>query len=111
MQKVLQVVLLLSLIGVFSLVLLVEFYQPQQVAISKLDQNVEKIVVIRGQVITVIQKPTVNFFDVQDETGTVIVVAFDNMDKLTNGLDMHIRGKVTRYNGELEVIANRIVIQ
>jgi aspartyl/asparaginyl-tRNA synthetase len=110
MQKVLQAALLISLVGLFSLTLLAEFYEPEQIQISELNNYEEKIILIQGRVIKSTQKPDVNFFEVQDSTGTIAVVAFGQMDKLCKDANINVKGKVTRYKGELEIIANKVIL-
>jgi RecJ-like exonuclease len=110
MQRVLRAALLISLVGLFSLTLLAEFYEPEHVPISELNNYEEKIVLVQGKVIKSTQKPGVNFFDVQDSTGTIAVVAFGQMNKLRKDVGINVKGKVTRYKGELEIIADKVVL-
>ena len=110
MQRALQIALTLSLIGVFSLALLAQFYEPEQIPIANLAEHKEEIVIIQGRVVKATQKPTVNFFEVKDNTGTITVVAFDKMDKLDKRLLISVKGKVTTYKGKLELIADRMEI-
>jgi len=102
--------LIMCLVGLFSLILMAEFVEPKIVNIIELENKVEQRVIIVGQVIRVTQKPTVNFFDIKDQTSDVTIVAFGKMDKISKGANVNVRGSVEIYEGELEVIADQIEV-
>ena len=62
------------------------------------------------KIIRITQKENVNFFDVRDETGTITIVAFGNMNKISEDLEINVCGKIAIYKGELEIIANKIEV-
>lgn len=108
MQKLLSLALVFSLLGLLSLVFLAEFSEIEQVSVSELEYNIGKRVEISGDLIKVGQKPTVSFFELQDETGKVDIVAFGEIEKLEVNSSVKVSGKVDIYKGELEVIAESI---
>lgn len=107
----LQTALLVSLLGLFSLVVSAEFFEPELVNVAELEDKVEQIVLVQGEVAKATQKPDVNFFDLKDQTGTITIVAFGSMDRLARGAEIEVQGKVAIYKGELEVIADRIEVR
>jgi len=65
---------------------------------------------LSGELVKVSQKPDVNFFGVEDGTGRINVVAFNKMGKIKKGESVQVEGRVELYEGDLEIIADKITI-
>jgi len=107
-KVLLGIALIVSLVGMFSLILLAEFSELERVNIIGLESRVGQRVVVSGEVVRATQKSENNFFEVWDGTGEITVVAFGEMSKLKKGSEIEVQGKVAIYKGELEVIADKI---
>jgi RecJ-like exonuclease len=107
-KKLLGFALVFSLIGLFSLIVLAEFTELDQVNVAELENKIEQRAIIEGEITSAFQKTDVNFFEVEDQTGEIKVVAFGEMQKLKKYPEVRVEGQVKIYQGELEVIADRI---
>ena len=108
MKKLRAIALIFSLVGLLSLLLLAEFSEPEQVKVIELENKVEQRVIVHGEITSSFQKTDVSFFDLKDDTGKIKVVAFGPVEWLDKGSQVVVYGKVAIYQGELEVIADRI---
>lgn len=102
--------LITALVGLFSLILLSEFSEPEQVKMVELESRIGQRVIVQGEITKIAQKENVNFFEVKGNTGKINVVAFGQMGKLAKGLQIKVYGKVTIYQNELEIIADKIEV-
>ncbi|MBT3583210.1 exodeoxyribonuclease VII large subunit [Candidatus Woesearchaeota archaeon] len=109
-KKLLGFALVFSLIGLLSLIVLAEFTELEQVNVAELENKVEQRIIIEGAITSSFQKADVNFFDLKDKTGEIKVVAFGNMLKLKKGSEVRVQGLVKIYQGELEIIADKIIL-
>jgi RecJ-like exonuclease len=110
MKKLLSLALIFSLVGLFSLLLIAEYLEVEQVSIAELEQRIGQRVSISGEIVKVTQKPAVNFFELADATGRLSVVAFGEMTEVNTNTKVSVSGKVELYKGELEVIADQICL-
>ncbi|MBT3940460.1 exodeoxyribonuclease VII large subunit [Candidatus Woesearchaeota archaeon] len=108
MKKLLCLALVFSLIGLCSLIFLAEYAELERVAVKDLASKVGRRVIISGKVITTDQRSTVNFFELKDQTGQTKVVAFSKIQKIALNSQIIVKGKVSVYKGDLEIIADWI---
>jgi DNA/RNA endonuclease YhcR with UshA esterase domain len=100
-----------SLIGLFILILLVNFAQPSVLQISDLEENVGKIVQLDNlAVASVSYKTDTVFLTLEDPTGKMSAVYFDKpkFDLLKGDL-VSVRGKVQLYKGNLEIVIQELI--
>ncbi|MFH0869239.1 MAG: OB-fold nucleic acid binding domain-containing protein [archaeon] len=98
-----------ALIGIFVLLGIAAFAKPEQVHISELENNLGKTVAVSANVAGASYKQDVSFFTLEDETGTISAVFFGNMTGISEDDVIAVKGKVSVYKGELELVANEIV--
>ncbi len=104
----LKISLVWSLIGLFLLLLLAYFSEPQVIKISDMEQNVGKSVVIFGTVENARYGST-SFIDLSDKTGNTTVVLFaEPQNKTQTGEQIGVKGKVQFYKNNFELIADEI---
>ena len=97
-----------SLIGIFLLLLLAYFSEPQAIKISDMEQNVGKSVVIFGTVENARYGST-SFIDLSDETGNTTIILFaEPQNKTQAGETIGAKGKVQFYKNNFELIADEI---
>lgn len=67
-----------------------------------------KNVVAEGEAVNVTRSDEHLFFDLKDETGSILVVDFNSRTSLSRGEEVEVTGKVEVYEGELEIIAEEL---
>ena len=108
-ERAIRYSLIWALIGIFILLLVSEFYEPNLISVVGVAENSGKIVKVRGILEKANYYDTVNIFRLVDNTGSIKVVTFEKPDRiLKQGDFVEIKGKVTVYKGELEIIADVI---
>ena len=107
-KVLLKLSLLWALVGLFLLLLIANFTQPPEIKAIQLEDNLDKIVLVEGEVMNIIPRDTVTFIDLQDSSGKIRVVLFDKLNSINQGDKIQVRGRVELYKGELEVIADEI---
>lgn len=99
-----------ALIGIFILLVLANFAKPQEIKVSDLGNNLGKSVVLHGKVSHATYKEAVSFIDLADDTGKTTVVFFGaSKNNLSFGDLIAVKGKVSVYKNEIELIADEIV--
>ena len=105
----LKIALLWSLVGIFILLIVAVYTEPPELTISELGQHMGENIVVRGFVESASYKETVSFIELSDESGEIQVVIFEELEqKVYNKDQITVRGRVSEYKGELEVIAEEI---
>lgn len=109
--SMLKIALCLSLIGMFLLIMIVQFSEPQQTKVILVGDNIGKQVLISGEVTRATQKEDASFLTITDKTASIKVVAFGPVEKLEKGTFVEVVGRVEIYEDELEIVAEQITIQ
>jgi len=108
-RKLLVISLAWSLIGIFLLMLVAIFTEPQETLIANLEENLGKTVIVNGDVTKATYKENVAFIDIKDKTGKVSVVLFEKPAyQVVSGDAISVKGKVQIYKDELEIVADEI---
>ena len=68
-----------SVVGIFLLILVANFTAPPEVNIIDLERNIGKNIVVKGVVDRTSYKEKVSFIDLQDNTGKITVVVFEDL--------------------------------
>lgn len=117
-KKIMKFCAILVVIGIIGLFVITTFSTPTSLAISSIDENsVGQIVSISGIVTSYYTSNGHVFMDVDDTTGSIKVVMFED-DAENNPWTYDVRkddeiiinGKIQLYEGELEIIANSVDI-
>lgn len=101
---------LIGFLITFTLIYLIELNNKQEIiSISKIDSSyIEKNIKIEG----IITKETlINntlFLTIKDNSSHINIIVFKTNQTLNKNYKYQIEGKITTYNNELEIIANRI---
>lgn len=111
----LKLSLIISLLGIVILILISNKISPET-AETTIDQlkslELNSEVSIAGEIISVIDTPTILIINIKDPSGSIKVIADKkSLDKTLNkGAIIEIQGELKKYNEELEVEANKITI-
>lgn len=104
-----KIALTTALIGLFSLIILSQFIEPQVIEISSINENmIEQQVMIYGNITSIKNFDNMKLLTVQSlqDDSKIIVVIFKNAD-VEKGI-AQIKGKVKEYQGSIEIEANEI---
>lgn len=116
-RGLLKLCLLCSVIGLVILFFGVRLAEAEKVSIVEVDENsIGRLVTVEGSVYSSYYNGEHLFFTLRDETGKIKVVVFENNIKRTGidpldvkkGVEMAVEGKVEEYEGELEILPERI---
>ena len=112
-RTLLKLALTVSIIGILGLFFLAETVSVEETAISKLDgMGQEGRVQLRGVVARVATKGNTTFLMLEKQE-QVNIVLFSNgaaiYDKLRTGENVSVIGKVTKYKGKPEIVADKVV--
>ena len=106
----LKIALIWTVLGIFILFFVSTYFEPEEVIISDLSLHVNKAVYVKGTISEVSYKETVSFIDLEDDSGKIDVVLFElPKQSLKTGDFIKVKGKVTIYKGNLEIIAQEIL--
>lgn len=88
------------------------YLQLEKVDIGQIEKSWSgKNVKIQGNVTDFSRSSGHAFIDLQDDTGEMMVVDFDSDLKLEEGESIAVTGHVSIYRGQLEVIADEVMIE
>lgn len=100
--------LLISLLGIILLIFLSQTLEPKQIKISEISSKMlEGYVKIQGNLTSIKNLDNMQILKVEDETEGISVIVFEKIN-LSNGMQIEVIGKVTRYKGSLEIEAQKI---
>ena len=110
-HKLLKISLIISLIGTFSLLLILEY---QEIPLYKIEQitkeQLETKVRIQGTILKIKETPGLYILDIRD-TKTITTIAFkEEQINFKRNSFVEIEGKVQEYQNELEIIADKIIL-
>ena len=107
-RTLIKISLAWALIGVFALILIASYGQPEQIKISELGDNIGKTVLIRGEISKINAKSSASFIDLSDNTGNATIIAFEKITNITAGNTVAVKGKVQMDKDEPELITSEI---
>ena len=109
--NLLQISFIISLFGIFLLLLLSNTFQPKNIDISSITTNqLNKNIKISGQItdIKIFEESNFQIIELKDETGSISITT-DKIINLSKNQTLQVIGKVTEYQGKLQVQANEIL--
>ena len=111
-RNLLKVALICSIIGVFIIFIFADRLEPSLMNISDIsDSMIDQSVKIQGEIVAVRNTPSVSILDVEDDGGSIKVVAFDDENSgLSKGQFVEVFGDIQDYEGLLEIEAKKIKI-
>tara|TARA_Y100000310_G_C20686865_1_gene819568 strand:+ start:633 stop:980 length:348 start_codon:yes stop_codon:yes gene_type:complete len=109
--SLLQLSLIISLFGIFLLLLFSNILKPKQIKIQEINNKLlNKNIEISGQIteIKAFEESNFQVITLKDETAS-ISITIDKIINLSQNQNIQVIGKITEYQGELQVQANKIV--
>ena len=109
-KNLLKVALICSVIGIFIIFIFADRLEPSIIKISDIsDSMIDQSVKIQGKIVSLRNSPSVSILDIDDGSGSIKVVAFDDeYSSLANGYSIEVFGEIKDYKGTLEIEAKRI---
>jgi len=99
-----------SLLGILLILFITENATIKSYKISEIRlQDIDKLVSISGEITRITDTPSILLTDINDETGSITVVIFKDANlTLERYQEVVIEGKVTEYEGKIEIQAETI---
>lgn len=111
MNRALKISLALSLIGILLLIFISSHIEPREVSIASItEEYLDKEVRITGQIdkIKNFKDNGFHILEVSDSTGYIEVTASSSNLTVNKNLTYAIIGKVSEYNGTIQISADKI---
>ncbi len=108
----LKTTLSISLIGIFLLLFLSEFFSPNLTNISNINNKLlNQKTQVQGQIFNIRTFEDSNFqiISIKDSTGK-IDITLNNLINITNNQNITVIGKITEYNQTLQIQADKIIL-
>jgi DNA/RNA endonuclease YhcR with UshA esterase domain len=112
MKNSLKISLVISILGIFLLLILSNILPPPKLTIEKIDDSfLNKKVQVNGTIFNIKNYKDSNFcvVSIKDQTGKIDVTASKILD-LKNNQAIEVTGKVTEYKKYLQIQADKIKI-
>ncbi len=109
-KTLLKIAFSCSLLGIILILFITENIEIKKSDILEItNDKLDKMVAISGKITRLTDTPDVLIMDIEDDTGEIVTVAFKEGEvNLKQGDQVKVEGKVTEYQGELEVQAETI---
>ena len=106
-----KISLLMCIFGVVLLFFVSQVIEPKNISISDIDETmIGNNVIVEGVVNSISNKNNIAFLTVSDSKNKIKVVMFNTNIDASIGDTICVKGKIDKYEGELEIIANSIEI-
>lgn len=106
-QALIKLCLGWAIIGIFLLLLIAHFTRPLEINLADADAYLGRTVCVEGRLIDFVQKKNVAFGKLVEENVSLKFVYFGQV-QLEEGQRLRLIGKIARYRGQLEIIAQEI---
>lgn len=108
-KNLLKIAFICGILGVVILFLISENTEISEKDIDKINKdNLEENVKLKGRITKITQLDKVTFIELEQPSTITVIVFKDENLSLYKGDDVEIIGEIEEYEGELEVIAERI---
>ncbi len=103
-----RLALIISLIGIFTLIMLSNSIEPRLIFIKDINKkDIEEFIKIKGSIINIKNIENITILEIDDKTGKIKAILYDRIE-LKKNLSVEIIGRLTDFNGNLEIDANKI---
>jgi RecJ-like exonuclease len=112
-KRLIQFSLVIALLGLAALFVLAQEIDIGIVTVDTItDEFIGQRVAIQGNIVSVRSLDSMVLFDVQglNSVGSILVVVFDPLE-LSVGDAVLVSGTIKDYNGQLEVVAEKVEVQ
>ncbi len=108
-KTLLKMALICSIVGIFALFLFAEKLEPKLIQISEISYlSIDKNIKIQGEIIKFKKTKSTNILQIKDQSGSINVILFENLNNLEKGKTIEIIGKVSEYKDELQIEAKKV---
>jgi len=110
MENLFKISLIISLTGIFILLILSNILEPKLISIEKINEElIDRKVKVQGEIFNIKTYKDSDFqvISIRDETGKIDVTT-DKILNLTNNQDIIVTGSVQEYKQYLQIKADKI---
>jgi DNA/RNA endonuclease YhcR with UshA esterase domain len=111
-MNLLKVSLIISILGIFILLLISNFLGPKQKTISEINPSLtDQTVRIQGIILSIrnMENKSFQILSINDSAGK-IDITLNSITRLKKGEKIQVTGKVTEYKKNLEIQADKIIL-
>lgn len=111
-NKLLTISLIISIVGAFVLLLILEYSQLPLFKIKDItDEQLEGKLKIQAKITSIRTTPGLLILNARDSSGVITVIAFneEKIDLQVNS-NVEIEGTIQKYQDKLEIIADKIIL-
>src|SRR3989344_4088476 len=111
-KTLLKISLVTTVIGILILLFILDRISLSNSNLSNITKdNLDENIKIKAELVKITETPGLYILTVRDFSGIMTVIVFkDESLELKEGDVLEIEGRVTSYNGKLEIIAKKITI-
>ena len=111
-KTIIRTTFTISFVGIFIILVMGEITEMPIIKISELkDKEIDSRVRIDGKILSVRKLTGAYLIHINDKTSTVPAIIFEENLDLKKGSDIEVKGKLTEYNNELEIIVDTIELK
>ncbi len=112
-QKIFNISLFLTLIGILILIIIADNQNLEEIAINNItEKDIDQKVKISGYIEDIYETEGLYIFSIINQDSKIKSILFkDNNSILYEGLEVDLEGVVTEYEGELEITAKKITVK
>jgi DNA/RNA endonuclease YhcR with UshA esterase domain len=108
-NKLLKISLVFSLLGILVILYISETVSPPLTKIVDITkEKIDEKVKIQGVLISIINTKTISILNIEDHTGKINVILFENKTNLQKNQKVEVLGTITEYKDHIEIIADQI---
>ena len=111
-SKLIKISLIMSIIGILSLLLIVEFFPPELIKIKDItEEHLEKSIRTQGTITQIKATPGLVRLKLKDSNKLITVILFTEEEQnIELNSKVEILGKIESYQYELEILADKITL-
>ncbi len=108
--SLLKLSFVIAIVGILLLLVLANILPSQQIKIEKINNKLlNKKITTSGEILNLINYDNFQIISIQDETGK-IDITFNKILNLKKAQKITVIGKITEYKGNLQIQADKIIV-
>lgn len=108
-ERIYQICIVLAAIGIGLIYSSSIYLEPEETEINRIERSQQgQKVLVSGNVTGFYTAKGHTFFEVKDSTASIEIAEFNNERELENGTSVEVEGRVSMYEGRVQVVADEV---